>query len=485
MFSRNTRSLPGLGLAGAGLTVALLIMTAGSAAWGALIWDANGTGAGQTNGAGAWLGTNLWWNGTSNQDWVTGSDAVFGVAATAGGAVTLASPTTVESLTFNQFTGTYTLGTAGQTITLNAGITKNAGSAAVSIISPVTLGAAQSWTNNSTGTLTTANGANLITNGGYQLTVDGTGNTTFGVINNDAASITGSGDLVKNGSGTLALCGVNAAFTGNVTVNAGVLRVTKPTSINGNLNLAGGVYEHYWSDAYTRTFGTGAGQIQITGGVSGFSENGATGVTFTLNNNAAFELVWGSALFNPSTFVLQAATAQAGSSLTLPNKIDLNGASRTVEVNQTAGTVTATMSGVIRTSSGTAGLTKTGSGLLILSGTNTYNGGTTISNGTLRFPKIVSMPASGDVAVNTGTLSINLGGTGEWTAGTSGNGTLGGLLAGLGGQIGSTVTYSGNVGLDLVTTGTQTYTGNIANVGTSLAITKSGTGTLVLPAANT
>jgi len=36
MFSRNTRSLLGLGLAGAGLTVALLIMTAGSAAWGAV-----------------------------------------------------------------------------------------------------------------------------------------------------------------------------------------------------------------------------------------------------------------------------------------------------------------------------------------------------------------------------------------------------------------------------------------------------------------
>jgi autotransporter-associated beta strand protein len=77
-----------------------------------------------------------------------------------------------------------------------------------------------------------------------------------------------------------------------------------------------------------------------------------------------------------------------------------------------------------------------------------------------------------------------LGGVGEWTTGTSGEGTLGGLLAGLGGQVGSTVSYTGNVGLDLVTTGNQSY-GAIANVGTSLALTKSGTGTLSLTGTNT
>ena len=41
----------------AGLTIALLAVTAGPAAWGAtLTWDANGATANQTDGAGAWLG---------------------------------------------------------------------------------------------------------------------------------------------------------------------------------------------------------------------------------------------------------------------------------------------------------------------------------------------------------------------------------------------------------------------------------------------
>jgi fibronectin-binding autotransporter adhesin len=380
-----------------------LVLTAGSllaaSAQAQLTWDANNTGAGQTNGAGAWLGTNQWWDATleTNQDWVSGSAAIFGGPATAGGAVTLASPTTVESFTFNAYTGTYTLGTATQLITLDSGITKNAGSAAASFASPITLSGAQTWTNNSTGTLTTANGANLIDNGGNQLTIDGTGNTTFGVINNDAVSITGSGALVKNGSGTLSLGGVNAGFTGDITVHGGVLRVTKPTSITGNLNLAGGVYEHYWSDAYTRTLGIGAGQIQITGGASGFSENGATGVTFTLNNNAAFELVWGDALFNPSTFVLQADSAQGTSSLTLANKLDLNGVDRTIRVSGgTTGAARATISGQIRTSTGTAGITKTGAGYLALSnGSNAWNGATTVNGGILDLAGITNANLSG------------------------------------------------------------------------------------------
>ena len=110
---------------------------------GALTWDANGATAGQTNGGGAWLGDNLWWDGTANTTWVPGADAIFGGPGTAGGAVTLASPTSAGTLTFNTFTNTYTLGTAGQALTINNGIDKTSSSAAVSIISPVTLGASQ------------------------------------------------------------------------------------------------------------------------------------------------------------------------------------------------------------------------------------------------------------------------------------------------------------------------------------------------------
>ena len=376
-------------------------------------WDANGATAAQTNGGGNWLGANLWWDGSANTTWVPGSDAVFGGPGTAGGAVTLGSPTSVGTLSFNTFTGTYTLGSSGQALTIHTGIDKTSTSAAVSIISPVTLGANQAWANHSTGTLTTSNGTNLVDNNGFELTVGGAGNTNLGVINNTAAALTGSGALIKNGSGVLSLGGANTGFVGDVTVNGGILKVNAPASINGNLDLAGGVYEHYWNSPYTRTLGTGAGQIRITGGTSGFSENGNTGMTVTLNNSAAFEVQWGGTLFNPSILVLQADSAQQSSTITFANKLDLNGVTRTIQVSGgTTGMASATISGVIRNSSGTAGMIKTGAGLLTLSATNTYNGDTTVLGGTLKSDFANTNNDASTVTIATGAiLNLNFPGT--------------------------------------------------------------------------
>jgi hypothetical protein len=111
------------------MAVILSLVAAMATGWAgpagaALTWDQNGATDGQTDGAGVWLTANQWWTGYGNQTWASGSDAIFGNGG-AGGAVTLASPTTVNSLTFNSFTGTYTLGTSTQAITLNSGILKN------------------------------------------------------------------------------------------------------------------------------------------------------------------------------------------------------------------------------------------------------------------------------------------------------------------------------------------------------------------------
>ena len=87
--------------------------------------------------------------------------------------------------------------------------------------------------------------------------------------------------------------------------------------------------------------------------------------------------------------------------------------------------------------------------------------------------------------VNDGTtLGIRVGGAGNWTDGTSGVGTLGGLLAGNGGAGTSTVGYSGNVGVLLDMAANTTYSGNIGNVGTSLALYKMGTSSLTLTGNN-
>ncbi|MFU8893939.1 MAG: InlB B-repeat-containing protein [Luteolibacter sp.] len=446
----------------------------------ALTWDSNGTGTGQTNGAGAWLGSNLWWDGANNQTWVSGSFAIFGTADTAGGAVTLASPTTVGSITFNQFTGTYTLGTSGQALTINDGIDKTSASAAVSIISPVTLGAAQTWTNNSASGLSTSNGSNMIDTGGHPLTVDGTGNLTFGTLNNAGTTLTGSGALVKNGTGILSVGGNNSAiFSGNITINDGILFFGDSVGAlgTGNITITNGVLESRWNGSISRTQGTEANQIQITGGVSGFSAGG---------NTASFStgaVTWGSTTFNPTEFVLQSSNAGNAGVGTFSSAINLNGANRTIRSDQ-ATTGSGIFSGAITNSSGTAGLIKTGVGHHILTGSNTYNGGTSINQGTLTFQSIASMPSSGNVQVNDGAaIGIRIGGTGTWTNGTSGVGTLGGLLAGSGGAGSSTVSYSGNVGLLLDVNANTTYGGDIVvpTGATSLTtLTKTGSSALTL-----
>ena len=301
-----------------------------------LIWDANGTTANQTDGAGTWLDANQWWTGSANATWSSSANAILGNGG-AGGAVTLASPTTVNTITFNSFTGTYTLGTAGNTVTLNGGITKNSGSGIVTITSPVIMGAAQTWTNHSSNALTTGNGTNLITNDGYDLTVDGTGTTSFGVISNAAVTLSGSGALIKNGSGRLNIGGVNDGFSGTVTINGGVMQVTNNNNPmgNGNLSMNGGVVSWYWGATYTRTLGTGNLQVQILGGESGFGGAGTSGPTVNLGTTVVWgALGQGSATghFNPDKFVIgDPGTTNAGV-ITFSSGIDLNGATRTIVV---------------------------------------------------------------------------------------------------------------------------------------------------------
>jgi autotransporter-associated beta strand protein len=150
-----------------------------------------------------------------------------------------------------------------------------------------------------------------------------------------------------------------------------------------------------------------------------------------------------------------------------------------------------TVAGIIINNNASAAIAvaKADAGTWILSGANLYTGGTTISGGTLQFAKINAMPATGTVTVGSGTtLAVNAGGTGEFTSATSGNGSIGGLLSGVGGQ-GTSVIYTGNVSLGIDTAnasgGTMTYAGNMVNVGTTLALRKLGANTLVLDGNNT
>ncbi|OYV04300.1 MAG: hypothetical protein CFE26_17640, partial [Verrucomicrobiales bacterium VVV1] len=204
--------------------------------------------------------------------------------------------------------------------------------------------------------------------------------------------------------------------------------------------------------------GSGVGEVQLIGGASGFSLNGNTAMSVILGNNAANEAVWGSAVFNPSVFVLQTSASQAASSLNFQNRIDFNGSDRTIQVSGgTTGAASATISGIVRTSTGTAGLTKTGSGLLILSAANTYNGNTTVSGGTLQ----IGNNTAGSLGNGTYNNSISLASGSILRIFSTSNQTLGGVISGGGGLVkayagtltlASSNTYSGKTSLTPQTT---------------------------------
>ncbi len=433
-----------------------------------LTWDSNGAVAGQTNGAGDWQGAVLWWDGVANQAWTAGSNAIFGGPNTAGGAVTLASPTSVNAMTFNQFTGTYTLGTAGQTLAVNGGINKTSTSGAVTIISPVTLGIEQIWANHSANALTMSA---TLDNGGNTLIIDGSGTSNFGNI--ASSVISGSGGITMNGTGRLLLGGGAVpvhAYSGTTTLNAGVTMISNNNLGTGNLTLNGGSVETYWASNFTRALGSGPGQVQITGGASGFALNGNTGASVIFGNNAAIEAVWGSTHFNPSTLVLQNQYSQGTSSITLANNLDLNGTTRTIQVSGgVSGTASATLSGVIRSSSGTAGIIKTGSGNLILSAANTFAGAITVNAGSLQIGNNTAATFTG--GTYNGTISVASGST--FRMFSSANQTLSGVISGDGGLSKS---YAGTLTLSAA----NTYAGK-----TSITPqTTAGAGTLTVSSLN-
>ncbi|MFM7307504.1 MAG: autotransporter-associated beta strand repeat-containing protein, partial [Actinomycetota bacterium] len=224
------------------------------------------------------------------------------------------------------------------------------------------------------------------------------------------AVISGSGALSKTGGGTLVLAGANT-YSGKTTVSAGTL------SINADARLG---------TAPTPT--AVADQLTFNGG--------------TLAVTADFTL---------------AAT----------RGITVGNSDGTINV---ATGVTLTYGGVIAGASSSADLTKSGTGVLLLSGASTYTGATLVTEGTLRLSNdpAGSLSASSPMTVSSGaTFDVNL---------TASQSTSIGSIQGAGRiSIGAgTLTASGSTDL--------TFSGTISGTG---GLTKSGSGTLTLSGANT
>lgn len=232
---------------------------------------------------------------------------------------------------------------------------------------------------------------NFVVNSGAALFIGDRGATTT-----IAGQLSGGGQFgpgfVSSGQ-RLILTGDNSGFTGQYMVN-GRLNATEGTGLSSNANLlftgraafGAGVLET--SGTFTRSLGSGAGQVQWqTDGQYGSGGFAAVGGALTVNlggNATPDTLTWGSGgYFLPtSSQELVLGSSTATDDLTFQNSIALNGAQRSIRVNA-AGTTKAIISGEL-SGNASSGINKLSSGTLVLTGDNTYQGATTVSAGTLQ-----------------------------------------------------------------------------------------------------
>ena len=349
--------------------------------------------------------------------------------------------------------------------------------------------------------------------------MNGTNGVTLSVgTNNNDTTYTGAlsgsngATLVKTGAGTLTYAPVTSCTINSLTVNQGKLLLTGGTLTAPTFRVSGtGVFEQTGgilsSNPYPSISGVGGATLNVLGGTfQGATElliGFGTGVPGTVNVSgsgtlSAFWLRMGdgsNATVNLSTGgTLQTArfyTQSGGSTLNMDGgtirvitqaRADflqglgaayINTGGVTFDTNGFSSTAAQPLQTGIGLPGNDGGLIKIGAGTLTLSGSNTYNGGTTVSNGTLQLGSANALgAATGNLTVNGGTLDLN------------GNSVTVGSLSG---SAGAVITTASNASVTMVVGGSNscTYAGIVQNGSGTVSLSQAGTGNLTLAGANT
>ena len=259
--------------------------------------------------------------------------------------------------------------TIGSVIANNGGATAltKAGSATLTLTGSNTYSGA---TTIGAGTLQVGNGGKSGTLGSGLVLNDGS-LLSFNLSSTYAVpgAISGPGPLTQLGPGALVL-NAGDSYTGPTTISGGALRANSGAGLpaGSNLTLNGGVLESNGSASFTRSIGPAAGEVQWSGSGGGFSANGGT---LTVNLNAGATLTWGgSATQIAGALLFGSSTANDATNFLNPINLNSSGGSLncTVQVAAGLGGDFALLSGGLSNSAGTAGLVKTGNGLLELAG---------------------------------------------------------------------------------------------------------------------
>lgn len=233
---------------------------------------------------------------------------------------------------------------------------------------------------------TIANGNTLA--GSIILNKSATFNTTSSSILISTGLISGTGGILKTGAGTLALRRANNTFEGGVTVSQGGLRLN------------------------------GAGKVAGTGViVLGDANTGSSNISLNLNQN-------GGAILNDARFtnngtgaaILSSYDTDTGGGTTYSGNVQID---RNIDLrnNNTSTNRNFTLNGTISGAGGIVTTVTNAGNRLVISGSNTYEGGTTVNAGTILVSNTSgSGLGSGSVSVNTGGI---LGGRGAFTGNVS------------------------------------------------------------------
>jgi fibronectin-binding autotransporter adhesin len=369
-------------------------------------------------------------------------------------------------------------------------------------------------------------GTGTFTAGTSTLTLNGTGSQSIktGTYRNI---------IINKASGVTTFAGATIA-TGRLTLTSGTLNLDGATTV-GSLEGSSTITS---DGAANRLLTIGTDNTSTS--FSGIIQNGTRVISLTKSGSGTLTLstpctYTGATTISAGTIQLAAANILPDiTALTLTGTLDLNGFSETIGSLAGAGTVTSTaagaillttggnntatttFSGLIQDGAGTLSLTKAGTGIMILSGLNSYTGATIVSAGTLTLGSAgngtnspLGTIASG-TTVNTGAAlnlagfslstleALTLNGTGIASAGALNNtsttlnssytGTItlasaSSIVTAAGGMVINTGTITGaSFGLTLGGTGNGNMQ-SLINTGTG-TLTKIGTGIWTLSADN-
>jgi len=332
---------------------------------------------------------------------------------------------------------------------------------------------------------------------------------SFDTAGNNATlsgTISGSGGLTKTGLGTLTLSGAGT-YSGPTAVNGGTLQAGAANvfSPNSGYTIASGAILDL--NDFNQTIGSLAGAGNVLLGAATLTAGGdntsttfsgvASGTGSLVKTGSGTLILSGANTYSGGT-TISAGTLQAGAADVFGNNsamtvasgaiLDLAGFDQAIGSLAGAGNVllgaaaltaggdntSTTFSGV---ASGTGGLTKTGTGTTILSGTNTYAGGTRINAGTLQLGDGGSTGSIAGDVTNNGIFAIDrsdsftfvdvISGTGAFQQ----NGTGTTILSG-------TNTYTGATTVNAGTLSVNGSIGSSSGLTVNSGGTVGGTGTL-------